>query len=91
MNKKWIQIGYSWGDQEEAIEVHENADAWELTKKLAINEAEAACIDHPEYEIGLRLFPDKNKIALHYLYDDEYCYYIITDNEEYSFIPEEHI
>ena len=83
--KKWIQIWYSWGDQESSIEVPEGTDAWEYMKSLAVNEAEIAFSSHEdEGEIGLQFFVGEEKIVLHYPYDDEYCYYLITDTEDYD-------
>lgn len=80
---EWIRIWYSWGDEEAPIEVPENTDAWEYMKKLAVNEAAIAFYEHEdEGEIGLMFYEDKGKIILHYPYDDEYCYYLITDKGE---------
>lgn len=82
---KWIQIWYSWGDQESPVEVPNGTDAWEYAKKLAIDEAERDFFEHEdEGEIGLKFFVNEGKIILHYPCDDEYCYYLITDNEEYN-------
>lgn len=86
--KKWIQIWYSWGDQESPVEVPEGIDAWEYMKKLAVDEAERDFFEQEDYgEIGLQFFADEDKIILHYPCDDEYCYYLITDEEDYD--PEE--
>lgn len=83
--QKWIHIGYSWGDKEPAIAVPEGADAWEYLKKLAVNEAEVSFSEHEdEGEIGLQFFKEEGKIILHYPYDDTYCYYRISDTEDYS-------
>lgn len=82
---KFIQIWYSWGDQEAPISVPNDVDAWEYMKRLAINEAEIAFSEHEdEGEIGLQLYADAGKIILHYQYDDEYCHYLITDTEDYD-------
>ena len=80
---KWIQIWYSWGDQESPVEVPEGTDAWEYMKKLVIDEAEVSQEGHDE-ENGIRFYPEEDKIVLHYGYDDEYCYYLITDEEDYA-------
>lgn len=80
---KYIQIWYSWGDQESPIEVPKGTDAWEYMKKLVINEAEVSQEDN-YYESGIRFYPEEDKIVLHYQYDDEYCYYLITDKEDYN-------
>lgn len=84
-NTKWVQIWYSWGDQEAPLPVDDNKDPWEYLKELAINEAEISFFEHEEDgEIGLKFYPNENKIILHYPYDDEFCYYLITDEEEYT-------
>lgn len=83
--EKWIQIWYSWGDQESPVEVPEGTDAWEYMKKLAVDEAAVSFYEHEdEGEIGLKFYADEGKIVLHYPSDDEYCYYLITDAEEYE-------
>lgn len=84
---KWIQIWYSWGDQEEPVKVPEGADPWEYMKKLVINEAEVSQQGH-ESETGIRFYPEENKIVLRYGYDEERCYYQITDTEDFN-PPEE--
>jgi hypothetical protein len=82
---KWIQIWYSWGDQESPVEVPDGVDAWEYMKKLAVDEAAISFWDHEdEGEVGLSFYVDEGKIILHYNYDDEYCYYLITDEEDYA-------
>lgn len=82
---KWIQIWYSWGDIECPVEVSDEIDAWEYIKRLAINEAEISFFEHElEGEIGLSFYPEEEKIILHYACDDEYCYYLITDEEDYD-------
>ena len=80
---KYIQIWYSWGDQESPIEVPKGDNAWEYMKKLVIDEAEVSQEDH-YCESGIRFYPEKGKIVLHYQYDNEYCYYMITDKEDYN-------
>ena len=83
--EKWIQIWYSWGDQEPPVKVPDGIDAWEYAKKLAINEADVDFHEHEEYgEIGISCYRDEGKIVLHYASDNEYCYYLITDEEEYD-------
>ena len=79
---QYIQIWYSWGDQESPVEVPEGTNAWEYMKKLAIDEASVSFYEHEEDgEIGLEFYMNEGKIVLHYPYDDEYCYYLITDTE----------
>ena len=83
--EKWIQIWYSWGDQEPPVKVPNGTDAWEYAKQLAVDEAEISFYEHEDdREIGMQFFADEGKIVLHYSYDDEYCYYLITDEEDYE-------
>lgn len=80
---KWIQIWYSWGDQESPVEVPEGTDAWEYMKKLV---AEETFVSQEEYPYGCTIwtYPDEGKVVLKYHQDDEYCYYLITDEEDYD-------
>lgn len=84
MKKYWIQVWYSWGDQEAAIAVPVNTDPWEYMKKLAVDEAEIEYITHGVGMSGLMFFPDELRIILHYPSDDTYCYYQITEKEEFD-------
>lgn len=82
---KWIHIWYSFGDHESPYEVPEGVSPWEYIKRLVVNEAARSFLGHEdEGEIGLKFYPDEGKIILHYPYDDEYCYYLITDTEDYE-------
>lgn len=83
---KYIQIWYSWGDQEPPVKVPDNVDPWEYAKKLAVDEA-ATAQEMTDDELGMRFYEDEGKIVLHYTYDDTFCYYLITDEE--NFDPEE--
>ena len=79
----YIKIWYSWGDDEPPVKVPNGTDAWEYAKKLAVNEAATAFMEHEEdCEIGLSFYREEGKIILHYPYDDEYCCYLITEKEE---------
>lgn len=80
---KWIQIWYSWGDHESPIKVPKGTDAWEYMKQLVINEVDVSQDEYP-YGCGVWMYPDENKIVLKYYYDNECCYYLITDTEEYT-------
>ena len=82
---KWIQIFYSWGDQEEPVPVPKGEDAWEFAKKLAVNEADIEYTERPEDgEVGLQFFRSEGEIVLHYPHDDEYCHFLITDERDYD-------
>lgn len=86
--QKWIQIWYSWGDQEAAVSVPPKYDPWNYMMGLAVQEAAISFYEHEdEGEIGLQFYPDDDKIILHYPSDDTYCYYKITDTEDFD--PEE--
>lgn len=66
------------------VPVPSEVNAWEYMKQLAVNEAETAFSEFPDYEIGMMFFPDNNKIILHYNYDGEFCYYKITNTEDFE-------
>ena len=80
---KYIQIWYSWGDQESSVEVPDGTDAWEYMKKLVAEEVFVSMEEYP-YGCGVWAYPDEDKIILKYYYDDECCYYLITDEEDYD-------
>lgn len=80
---KWIQIWYSWGDQEHPVKVPEGVDPWDYAKKLAVDEASVAQ-EMTDNELGLRFYEDEGRIVLHYTYDDTFCYYLITDEEYFD-------
>lgn len=86
--EKWIQIWYSWGDQESPIEVPDGIDAWEYMKQLVITEVDISQEEYP-YGCSVWVYPEEDKIVLKYHSDDEYCYYLITDTEEYEPFDEE--
>lgn len=83
MDKKWIQIWYSWGDQESPVAVPDGVDPWEYLKRLIIDEVE---VSQEEYAYGCTvwMYPDNNCAEIKYLQDESYCYYLITDVEEYE-------
>ena len=80
---KWIQIWYSWGDQESPVEVPEGTDAWEYMKKLVADEVFVSQEEYPE-GCSVYVYAEEDKVALKYHYDGEWCYYLITDEEEYD-------
>lgn len=81
---RWIQIWYSWGDQESPVEVPAGVDPWEYMKHLAANEAEIDFMEHEDCgSVGLAFYPDVDEIHLRYA-DGEYCFYKITDTEEFD-------
>ena len=83
--QKWIQIWYSWGDQESAVSVPQKYDPWNYMMGLAIEEACVAFTEHEdEGEIGFQFYEDRGEITLHYPGDDTYCYYKITDTEDFD-------
>lgn len=87
--KKWIQIWYSWGDQESPVEVPDGIDAWEYMAQLAIKELR---IDTEGKESSidamLQFSSNMDEVTLYYS-DGQRCYYLITDTEEYEPFEEE--
>lgn len=81
--KQWIQIWYSWGDQESPVEVPDGVDAWEYMKKLIAQEVFAAQEDYP-HGCEVYVYAEEEKVEIKYYYDDEWCYYLITDEEDYN-------
>ena len=82
---KWIQIWYSWGDQESPVEVPEDKDPWEYMMELVLQEVRYAKEMCDSYmEIDVRIRADESKVSLYYPYDGEWCYYLITDEKEYD-------
>lgn len=85
--KKWIQIWYSWGDQESPVEVPNGTDAWEYMVQLATKESKIELVEHePDIDVMIQLSRNMDKVTLHYT-DGHRCYYLITDVEDYD--PEE--
>ena len=83
MKKKWIQIWYSWGDQESPVEVPVGTDPWEYLKKLVIDEVSVYQEEYP-YGCGVWMHPDDNMVELKYFDDNTYCYYMITNSETFT-------
>lgn len=81
---KWIQIWYSWGDEESPVEVPENQDAYEYMLELVMDEVNITLHECPHYWCGAWLSPEEGKAEIYYGYDNEKCYYLITDEEEYN-------
>lgn len=81
--KKWIQIWYSWGDQEHPVLVPDEVDPWEYLKQLVINEVDVYQEENP-YGCGVWMHPDDQMAELKYFGDNTYCYYLITDHPEYT-------
>lgn len=80
---KWIQIWYSWGDQESPVEVPDGIDAWEFMKRLVATEVFVAQEEYP-YGCSVYVKADEDRVDLKYHQDDEWCYYLITDSEDYD-------
>ena len=81
--KEYIQIWYSWGDQESPVEVPDGTDAWEYMKKLVMEEVFVAQEDHPD-GCSVYVYFEEGKVALKYHYDEEWCYYLMTEKEDYD-------
>lgn len=81
MKKFIINISYSWGEEENPIEIEaENKwDAFAHMCNLALKEFRISHAENPEYfdNGSLKVFPEK--VVLHYGYDDEECYYELKE------------
>lgn len=87
--KQWIQIWYSWGDQESPVEVPEGRDAWEYMAHLAVKEARIELVEHePDIDVMVQFSKDMGKVTLHYT-DGQRCYYQITDTEDVDMVGED--
>ena len=76
----FLKISYSWGDEEPLIPVDSFEHGWEKAKAMAINELETSCTGH-ECENGISFDEENRKIAVHYMYDNEYCYYEVIKKD----------
>ena len=80
---KYIQIWYSWGDQEAPVEVPEGKDAFAYAIELSTAEAkEYMCTGHNG--VSIESYSDEEKIVLNYYDDNEKCYYMVTDEGEFD-------
>lgn len=73
----YINIWYSWGDHEEPVEVPPEQNAWEYAMRLAAEEIKTVTREHSA--VCAFFDADSERIELHYLYDDTYCYYQVSD------------
>ena len=80
---KYIQIWYSWGDIECPVEIPEGVDEWKYMKQIVAEEMFVAQEEHP-YGCTMYAYVEKGKVELRYHQDDEWCYYLITDEEDYD-------
>ena len=80
---KYIQIWYSWREQESPVEVPEGTDAWEFMQKIAAKEVFVSQEDCP-YGCTVWADSEEGMVTLKYHHDGEYCYYLITDEEDYD-------
>ena len=81
--KKWIQIWYSWGDQESPVEIPEGIDAWKYMEQVVATEMFVSQEDYP-YGCTMYAYVDKGKVELKYHQDDEWCHYLITEVEDFN-------
>ena len=81
MKKFIINISYSWGDEEEPIEIEaENKyKALGYMCDLAVKELCIELQEWPEYSDNNAMKVFENKIILHYGHDDEECYYELEE------------
>lgn len=84
MKKFEIHISYSWGDEEVPIEIEckYKEDAFERMIDLAAQEAKVSLESHEDNQINIFILPWKDKIILHYGYDNEECYYQLVEVKE---------
>jgi hypothetical protein len=84
MKKFEIRITYSWGDEESPIEIESEykEEAFERMIDLAATEAKVSLESHEDSQINISILPWKDKIILHYGYDNEECYYELVEMEE---------
>lgn len=80
---KWVQIYYSWGEQEAPVEVPFGIEPQDYMLQLILEEAERTLREHESVSIYL---PEVGKGLLKYHYDDSVCYYCLTEEED--FVPE---
>lgn len=73
----FLKITYSWGDEESDIKVSSFEEGWKLAKEMAINELEIVSIEH-DCENAISFDKENGTIMIHYLFDNEYCNYIIV-------------
>lgn len=75
-----ILINYSWGEEEDPIEIEAmcKADAFNKMIDLATREAKETLSAWPEENVEIEMIPSDNKIILYYGHDHEYCIYMLT-------------
>ena len=82
--KKYIQIWYSWGDQESPVEVPKGINAWEYMAQLAVKETRIELVENePCIDVMLQFSKNMGKVILYYT-DGQRCYYQITNEEDYD-------
>lgn len=76
-----INIKYSWGEEEEPVEViaANKEEAFDYMIDLAMKELKACVKDYPAAEFVVLTCPDEYKVILHYGYDGEDCYYELSE------------
>jgi hypothetical protein len=81
--KKWIQIWYSWGDRESPVAIPEGVDPWEYMEHIVAKEM---FISQEDYPHGCTMYADmeQGKVELKYHSDGGWCYYLITNEEDYD-------
>lgn len=81
MKKFIISIKYSWGDEEEPIEIKRETeeDAFKYMLDIAHKETEETISCWPEYDVYLYVKPYMNMITLCYGHDNTECYYELKE------------
>jgi hypothetical protein len=78
-----VKITYSWGDEEPVICVGSKEDAWKKAKQLAVDEAEIVSVEDTSPVVELSFNKERTRITLHYVSDNEYCYYDVVELDEW--------
>ena len=79
----YVQIYYSWGDQEAPVEVPESEDPFEYAFKLALEEIFVSTFEAEEAYHSINADRDSRLITLYYG-DGTYCYYKVTEEEDFT-------
>ena len=83
MKKYNININYSWGEEEDPVEIEAtcNADAFNKMIDLATREAKETIGAWQEESVEIEMIPYDNKIILYYGHNYDYCIYLLIEKE----------
>lgn len=80
----YVQIYYSWGDQESPVEVPESEDPLEYAFNLAIDEIRVSALEAECDYHSLTVNREEQMVTLYYGNDGTYCYYKVTEEEDFT-------